>query len=112
MFGFPRKGKTAARNKRGLCAFNGFTCEFERSELLPLPNSHKGFVVKPETLASFGIPRYAPKLCICRKHRMQLHHEIVQKSAEAPVDITPPTKRVRRSRSGLLQGWATTELGY
>ena len=46
MIGFPRKGKTTARNKRGLCAFNGFTCEFERSELLPLPHSHKGFFVK------------------------------------------------------------------
>ena len=61
-WGFPRKEKSAVRQKRGICVFNWFKCDFDgRTKLVPIPETHKGFAIKSETFSSFGIPPYAPK---------------------------------------------------
>jgi len=99
-WGFPRKEKSAISKKRGLCAFNGFECEFDgRSDLFPFPRTVQGFAVKSEVMSAFGIPPYAPERCLCATHKMKISREIQGKTTAAPIDLTPQPKRPRRSAS-------------
>ena len=99
-WGFPRKDESALSKRRGLCASNGFACDFDgRSELFPVPQTHRDMAVKSEVLLSFGIPPYDPERCLCARHKNKINYEIQRMTAAIPVDLTPHAKRPRRSPS-------------